>query len=66
MDAREMGRLGGKARAERLSAEERRSIAVKAGKASQVARRKRAREAKKLNPPTNGRKAAPNYRSDNE
>jgi hypothetical protein len=47
MDAREMGIKGGKARAARLSPEERKKIAVKAGKASQAAQRKKKREAKK-------------------
>lgn len=47
MDAKEMGRLGGKIRAERLSPEERSKIASKGGKAAKKARKKKARETKK-------------------
>lgn len=47
MDLQEMRSLGGKARAERLTPEQRKKIASKAGKASaRVARRKK-REAKR-------------------
>jgi len=41
MDSKEMGRRGGRARAKALSAEERRAIASKAGKASGRARKKK-------------------------
>jgi len=41
MDSKDMGRLGGRARAKALSAEQRREIASKAGKASGRARKKK-------------------------
>lgn len=47
MDAKEMGRLGGRVRAERLTPEERKEIARRAGKASQRARRKKERDKRK-------------------
>jgi general stress protein YciG len=46
MDSKEMGRRGGRARAKSLSAEKRREIASKAGKASGRARKKKARRKK--------------------
>jgi hypothetical protein len=49
MDASEMGRLGGKARAERLTPEQRKQIASKGGKASAKKKRqlKRLKKQKK-------------------
>jgi hypothetical protein len=41
MDSKEMGRRGGRARAKSLSAEERREIAAKAGRASGRSRKKK-------------------------
>jgi len=46
MDSREMGRLGGLARAKAMTPEQRRKSALKASRAAAVARTKRA-EAKK-------------------
>jgi hypothetical protein len=43
----QIGRRGGKARLKKMTPEERREIAVKAGKASGEARRKKAKERKK-------------------
>jgi general stress protein YciG len=43
----ELGRKGGRARLKKMTAEERREVAIKAGKASGEARKKKAREKKK-------------------
>jgi len=43
----ELGRKGGKARLQKMTAKERRAIARKAGKASVAARKKKARAEKK-------------------
>lgn len=47
MDVREMGKLGGLARAKSMTAEERRKSALKASKAAAAARTKKARAKKK-------------------
>jgi len=47
--AAELGRIGGKTRARKLSASERRAIATKASKAAAKARRQRARKRKAQN-----------------
>jgi hypothetical protein len=46
MDVKEMASLGGKARAESLSPDQRRRIAVKAAKAATAARKKKAKQKK--------------------
>jgi hypothetical protein len=47
MDVREMARLGGLARANSMTAAERRKLATKASKAAAIARTKKAKQKKK-------------------
>jgi len=49
MNASQMGKKGGKARAKGMTAEERRASAAKAGRASARARKKKARDPKEGN-----------------
>jgi len=48
MDVREMARMGGLARQKAMTAKERRALATKASKAAAKARRKKARQKRRL------------------